>query len=177
MQGFFRTVAALGVCAVALMVSTALAHAAKGPQLPSTRCVLKVMGSDAERSYASLPDAFQQLKAAGAAEFHSARVLDYATYGSKSEKLIDASRAYFLVNTHDARGGSGALQIVAFASREAAVKQQRKLGGDLRDFADAWDAVTEFYEAAPAVQESVPSVKREERARRVYRQSSADCFT
>jgi hypothetical protein len=60
-------------------------------------------------------------------------VLDYATYGTKNEKMIDAFDAFFLYGT-ERLDGSMPPYVAAFSSEEAAMDYEDELGGELVDF-------------------------------------------
>jgi len=172
MKGYFHA-ALLVLCALTLV--PALAFAAGTPS--SARVTLTLATTGEQRSFASLSDAFDELyKQYGSIGFYSTKVLDYSTYGSKHEQLVDAERAYFLVDADGARDAGAGLQVVAFASRAAARSAQKKIGGQLRDFNDAWDAVAASWgvdmhpkaeqqvaaKAAPLARHEVPIHRQEQ---------------
>jgi hypothetical protein len=172
--------AAIALCACALLtIAPAFAKDAATTVLSSARVTLKLSPSGEERSYDSMASAFYQLyQEYGAVGFYGTKVLDYSTYGKK-EKLIDADRAYFLVNTSKAKDTGSDFQVVAFASRKAASAAQKKLGGDLRDFEDTWSAVAEHWgvdlNPQPAQQVQARNAARSERP--VRQPEPAQCFT
>jgi hypothetical protein len=173
--------AAIALCACAIMATPVLAkEAVKAPQ-SSARVLLKLSPSGEQRSYASLASAFHELHAEyGGIGFYGTQVLDYSTYG-KREKLIDAERAYFLVNAAKAQSTGSDFKVVAFASRKAATAAQARLGGELRDFDDAWEAVAQHWGVdlnpppAPKPAAAKPQTSRGEPRR--PQTDSADCFT
>lgn len=61
-------------------------------------------------------------------------VLDYTTFGTKNEKMIDAFDAHFLFGTSRLKGSMPPF-VAAFASEQAAKEHQEELGGELADFA------------------------------------------
>ena len=60
-------------------------------------------------------------------------VLDYATYGTKHEQMINAFDAFYLYGT-ERLDGSMPPYVAAFATEKAAKEHQKKLGGELVDF-------------------------------------------
>ncbi|HES58777.1 MAG TPA: hypothetical protein ENO21_05045 [Firmicutes bacterium] len=60
-------------------------------------------------------------------------VLDYATFGTKSEKMIDGFEAHYLFGTSRLKGSMPPF-VAAFASEKAAREHQEELGGELADF-------------------------------------------
>jgi hypothetical protein len=178
-KGYFH--AAIALCACALLATPVLAKdAAKAPH-SSARVLLKLNPSGEERRYASLASAFDALhQEYGAVGFYGTQVLDYSTYG-KQEKLIDAERAYFLVDAGKAKDAGSDFKVVAFASRKAAKSAQAKLGGELRDFEDTWSAVAAHYGVdlnpppAPKQVAAKPEPVRTEPRRQPV--DYADCFT
>ncbi|MCC7478918.1 nitrous oxide reductase accessory protein NosL [bacterium] len=68
------------------------------------------------------------------------RVLDFATYNSRRERMIDARDAWYLVGADWNDGLDGDLPILAFKSRNMARRYQRELGGELTDYYGAWQA-------------------------------------
>jgi hypothetical protein len=68
------------------------------------------------------------------------RVLDFSTYNSRRERMIDGRDAYYLVGSDWTDGLDGDLPILAFGSRKMAIRYQRELGGELTDFDGAWQA-------------------------------------
>lgn len=68
------------------------------------------------------------------------RVLDFSTYNSRRERMIDGRDAWYLVGSDWTDGLDGDLPILAFRSRNMAKRYQRELGGYLVDFDGAWQA-------------------------------------
>lgn len=67
------------------------------------------------------------------AELTALSILDYATFGTDSEEMIDGFKAYYLFGT-ERLTGSMAPFIAAFATEKAATAAQEALGGELTDF-------------------------------------------
>jgi nitrous oxide reductase accessory protein NosL len=63
----------------------------------------------------------------------SVHVLDYNTFGKEKPVMLDASKAWFLYGTSKL-AGSMLPYIAAFATKDAAVAQQKTLGGELLEF-------------------------------------------
>lgn len=172
MTGYLHAVA---VIAFALLVSTPALAATSGKEAgrSASRVTLKLAASGEQRSFECLAAAFQELYKDHEPGFHSTQVLDYSTFG-KQEKLIDAERAYFLVNAKNVKDPCD-FKVVAFADRKAAVAAQKKIGGDLRDFDDAWEAVALHWgvELNPQPRASVAAPASQPRRS----PPPADCFT
>lgn len=180
MKGYIH--AAIVLCTCAILATPALAkEIAKAPQ-SSARVVLKLTKSGEERKYDSLSSAFHQLyQEYGSVGFYDTQVLDYSTFGRK-EQLIDADRAFFLVNADKAKDAGSDFKVVAFASRKAAKAAQAKLGGELRDFDDTWSAVAEHWgvDLEPEPSRAAPkqeAVHKPREERRVRQPDPAQCFT
>jgi hypothetical protein len=155
---------------------------AKAPP-SSARVVLKLNPSGEERKFDSLSSAFYMLyQEYGSIGFYGTQVLDYSTYGKK-EKLIEADRAYFLINADKAKDAGSEFKVVAFASRKAAKAAQAKIGGELRDFDDTWSAVAEHWGVdlnPQRTQEVVAKREQYEEQREEGRERQpdpAECFT
>src|SRR5687768_9068230 len=118
---------AVGLFALALLGSApAIAAIDIEAGKSASRVTLKLNASGEQLAFDSLSAAFQKLYAEhGSVGFHATQVLDYATYGKK-EKLVDAERAYFLVNATKAKGARDEFKVVAFADRKAATAAQKK---------------------------------------------------
>jgi hypothetical protein len=178
-KGYIHAAAALCACAL-LTISPAFAKDAAPKSQSSARVTLKLDTSGEQRSYDSLSSAFYQLfQEYGAVGFYGTQVLDYSTYGKKQEKLIDADRAYFLVDSSKAKDAGSDFQVVAFASRKAAKDAQKKIGGDLRDFEDTWTAVAEHWgvDLNPQPAQQVEARHDVRRERPVRQAEPAQCFT
>jgi hypothetical protein len=180
-KGLIHTV--LAVLCVACFGAPALAATGTGKAAPSSaRVTLKLQGSGEARSFDGLASAFHELyEQYGGIGFYDTMVLDYSTYGSKQEQLVNAERAYFLVGADKARGAGGELKVVAFTNRDAATRAQRKIGGELRDFDDAWAAVAAHWgvdlDGQSAAAAPVKPAAAPERTSRPARAAEADCFT
>jgi NosL len=181
-KGYIHAAIALGACAMLATPVFAKEAASKAPQ-SSARVVLKLNPNGEERKYDSLASAFHQLhEEYGSIGFYGTQVLDYSTFGKK-EKLIDAERAYFLVNAVKAKDAGSDFKIVAFASRKAAKAAQTKIGGELRDFEDTWTAVAEHWgvDLNPQPAQNLVAKKEQHEAQREERRSRqaapAECFT
>lgn len=75
-----------------------------------------------------------ELKEGGAKEIKvaNAMILDYSTFGTDNERMLDPHEAWFLVGTSRLKGSMGPF-IAAFASKDAASAMQEELGGELMD--------------------------------------------
>ena len=75
-----------------------------------------------------------ELMEAGAEEVKvtSAEILDYSSFGSDREVVLNAHEAWYLVGTSRLKG-SMAPFIAAFGSKEVAIEMQEELGGELMD--------------------------------------------
>ena len=180
MKGYIHT--AIALCACAMLATPATAKEIGTAPQSSTRVQLKLDPSGEERNYDSLSSAFYQLyQEYGSIGFYGTQVLDYSTYG-KHDKLIDADRAYFLVDAGKAKAAGSDFKVVAFASRKAARAAQSKLGGELRDFEDTWAAVAEHYgvDLNPQLTKLVATHQQYEQQRAERRTSQpepAECST
>jgi hypothetical protein len=179
-KGYIHT--AIALCACALLATPAFAKDSGTATASSARVMLKLDPSGEQRSFDSLSSAFYQLyQEYGAIGFYGTQVLDYSTYG-KREKLIDAEHAYFLVNANKAMDAGSDFKVVAFASRKTAKAAQGKLGGELRDFEDTWNAVAKHWgvdlNPQPSKQVATGQQAEERREqRRVREPEPAQCFT
>jgi hypothetical protein len=81
----------------------------------------------------------------GKAELKGFKVLDYTTFKTNHEKMIDGMDAYYLFGTKELPGSMDEPYVAAFATKEAAAKAQPKLGGDV---VHGWDALRAKLEAA-----------------------------
>jgi hypothetical protein len=61
-------------------------------------------------------------------------ILDFNTFGTDQEQMLDAFKAYYLFGTERIKGSMSPF-VAAFASEEAAKAAQEELGGELTDFA------------------------------------------
>lgn len=178
MQGFVIAATAAGIVVVAALgaqaapLETAVSAAARA----ASRVEVRLDGETRSYAYSGLTDACGSISYwEPDREVETLRILDYATFGTSAERLIDARRAYFLLNAPRASGSHDALNILAFGSRAAARSAQQKLGGDLRDFEDAWKAAGEYWQ--PAVADAAPRSQSRNQARRVAGRAAPDCFT
>jgi NosL len=69
------------------------------------------------------------------------KIVDYPTVGTKSEKLIDARKAWFLYGTSRLKG-SMAPYIAGFGTKDAATKAKATLGGEVLDWDGMWGKLT-----------------------------------
>jgi len=155
----------LTVVVVSLLL---LGSSALGAQKPRPRCencgmytdvsstnvhaMLKVGDKEAEHNFVCVGcvNEFMRDKLDGKAELTGLQIIDYPTFGTKSVQWIDGMEAWYLVGTKDLPGSMEPM-IAAFATKEAATKAQKKLGGDLKNFEDMWAFVT-----APSDDENSP---------------------
>ena len=101
---------------------------------------IKADGKTAAHKFESFGCLAQFMKA-GDKSLVSVKVLDYGTAASKTPKLIDAKKAWFLHGTSKLKG-SMAPFIAAFATKDAATKAQKDLGGDLMQWDKLWKKLT-----------------------------------
>jgi hypothetical protein len=120
-------------------------------EISSTRIVaqVKVDGKTAAYNFECVGCMHEKLEEWGSkADLVSFKILDYSTYGSRTEKLVDGETAWYLFGTKELENSMGEPEyIAAFATKEGATKAKAKLGGDL---VQGWDAVLDRIEAAEA---------------------------
>jgi hypothetical protein len=109
-------------------------------EVSSTRLVTSVNREDdaSEHYYESLGCLFNAVDSDEAGI--EARILDYSTFGTDNEELIEARKAVYLFDTEPLPGSMGPY-IAAFATEEAAADAQQELGGELLDFAGVWEGM------------------------------------
>jgi hypothetical protein len=118
-------------------------------EISSTRVVakIKVDGKTGDYNFECIGCMMEKLGDWGKqASLQSFKVLDYSTYQTGSEKLIDSRHAWYLYGTKELENSMGEpAYIAAFASKDSATKAKAKLGGDL---VEGWDALSDKLEAA-----------------------------
>lgn len=103
---------------------------------------IKLGGKSVEHKYECLNCLREGLATLGkGATLGAVKMLDYASAGTKSEKLIDAKKAWFLYGTSRLKG-SMPPNIAAFGTKDAAKAAQASLGGEILDWEAAWGKLT-----------------------------------
>lgn len=103
---------------------------------------IKVNGKSAGHKYECLNCLKEGLASLGkGATLGKVEIVDYPTAGTKSEKMLDASKAWFLYGTSKLKGAMPPY-IAGFGTKEAAKKAQATLGGDLLDWDGTWSKLT-----------------------------------
>lgn len=97
--------------------------------------VLTVDGETDSYPFESIGCAFnamKEMKADGAKEVkvESATILDYSTYGTDAEMMVDAGKAWYLVGTSKLPGSMGPF-VAAFGAKDVAIQMKKKMGGEL----------------------------------------------
>jgi hypothetical protein len=91
-------------------------------------------GRDDSYYFPSFVDAFAHLDSRDEwPRYDRMSVLDFATYNSRDERLIDADEAYYLVGADWGSSLYGNLPVLAFSSRRDARRFQGELGGTITD--------------------------------------------
>jgi hypothetical protein len=145
------------VLSVLLLLAFGLMAQAKEPQRPrcdncgmftdvsttNVKATLKIGGKEAEYNFVCLDCVHEYMegKAGGKAKLVSLKVLDYDTFGTKTPAFIDGKTAWYLVGTSVLKG-SMEPYIAAFASKAAATKAKKTLGGELKNWSDTWAGIT-----------------------------------
>ena len=169
--------------AFALLFAAVVSPPCKAASLPapSTRLSLSMgQGSAAEElTFEGMLAAYTAVRERFGADASVAdlTVVDYSTYGSAEEKGLEGRHAFYLVNPGSVRGSQDPLNIVAFATRRAAVKHQLKVGGTVQTFEDMWNTAGQYYaEQHPAEEPTAPAPAKQ-RTRRSEYHASEDCNT
>lgn len=142
---------------VMLFFALSLVAQAKDPERPrcencgmftdvsstNVHALLKLDGEEGEHNFVCLDcvHEFMHDKYEGKSELIGLEVLDYNTFGTKTPKFIDGMTAWYLVGTSDLPGSMEPM-IAAFATKEAATKAQKDLGGELKNWEDTWAGIT-----------------------------------
>jgi nitrous oxide reductase accessory protein NosL len=137
----------------ALLLAFGLVAQAKEPQRPrcencgmftdvsptNVHAMLKINGKEAEHNFVCLGCVYEFMheKVKGEAKLTGLKVLDYKTFGTKTPKFIDGMTAWYLVGTKPL-DGSMEPYMAAFASKDAAAKAQKTLGGEVKNYKDTW---------------------------------------
>lgn len=109
----------------------------------NVHATLKLDGKQGEHNFVCLDCVYEFMhdKYKGKAELVGLKVLDYGTFGTKTPKFIDGKTAWYLVGTSDLPGSMEPM-IAAFATKDAATKAQKTLGGKLTNWKDTWAGIT-----------------------------------
>jgi hypothetical protein len=83
------------------------------------------------------------------------QVLDYPTFGTDDEQMIDGFKAWYLFGT-ERLAGAMAPYVAAFSDEEAAAAAQEELGGELVDFAGMHELMLAAKSADEDGEEDVP---------------------
>lgn len=103
---------------------------------------IKVDGKSMDHKYECLNCLKDGLAFMGkGATLGSVKILDYNTAGTKSEKMLDARKAWFLYGTSRLKG-SMPPNIAAFGTKDAAKSAQASLGGEMLDWDSMWSRLT-----------------------------------
>jgi hypothetical protein len=140
-----------------LFLAMSLVAQAKDPERPrcencgmytdtsstNVHATLKLDGKEGEHNFVCLGCVYEFMhdKYKGKSELIGLKVLDYSTFGTKTPTFIDGKTAWYLVGTSDLPGSMEPL-IAAFATKEAATKAQKTLGGKLTNWKSTWAGIT-----------------------------------
>lgn len=105
----------------------------------ATRTIASVTvdGKTADHQFVCLECVFEKLEKWGDdhAKLKGIKTLDFATFGTDKEKLVDVNDAWFLYDTGKLKG-SMPKYTAAFSSKAAAQKAQKELGGTLMQWSE-----------------------------------------
>jgi len=108
---------------------------------------IKVDGKTGPYEFECIGCMREKLEAWGdTAKVQSFKILDYTTFKAKTPKMLDGKRAWYLFGTKELEGSMGEPAYIAgFATKDAATKAQKDLGGDV---VQGYEALGEKIEAA-----------------------------